>query len=318
MQFTENISLLSYFFVSSFAFGCIVGSFLNVVVWRLPRGESLCHPPSHCPRCGHMIRAWENIPILSWLVLRRRCSACHLPISWHYPAGEAAVGLLYAGIFWHLLRGGLPLAVLPGYFWLAGAVLSAARIDAEKYIIPNKITYSGMLAAFLLALVFPKGRLILHRESLQATNGLFFQEVLEKLNHWEPLAGFLQHSSAAAALDCVLGMLIGGSMLALFAVAGKLLCYKQKRESEAVGYGDVKFLAMIGAFLGADAAVYILLGGAMLGFLFGLIKWARKKNIENIFSSLPFAPFLAVPVLFWLLVGNWFYLFWHFFYDKMQ
>lgn len=265
-----------------------------------------------------MIRAWENIPLVSWLALRGRCSDCHLPISWRYPAGEAAVGLLYAGIFWHLLRAGLPLAVLPGYFWLAGAVLSAARIDAEKYIIPNKITYSGMLAAFLLALFFPKGRLILHSESLLSTNGLFFQEVLEKLNHWELLARLLQHPSALAALDCLLGMLIGGSILALFAAAGKVLIHKQKAEVEAVGYGDVKFLAMIGAFLGADAAIYILLGGAMLGFLFGLIKLARKKNHEKVFSSLPFAPFLAVPTLFWLLCGNWFYIFWLFFSEKMQ
>ena len=104
----------------AFCLGCVIGSFLNVVVWRIPRGESLLTPPSHCPNCGHLIRAWENIPIISWLCLRGRCSGCHQPISIRYPLGESATGLLFFIIWYAISRRNLPLAVLPGYFYLTG------------------------------------------------------------------------------------------------------------------------------------------------------------------------------------------------------
>lgn len=313
MPFSESIVLPGYFLLFSFILGCIVGSFLNVVVWRLPRGASLCHPPSHCPNCGHFIRPWENIPILSWLALRGRCSSCHQAISWRYPAGEAAVGLLFAGIFWHLLRADLPLAVLPGAFWLAGAVLAAALIDAEHRIIPNPITYSGMFVAFLLAILLPQSRMALYSESGFATNGLIFQATMERLANCKPLHDLLAYASVAAALDCLLGIALGGGILALFAWAGKLLLHQHKPGIQVIGGGDVKFLAMIAAFLGADAAIYILLGGALLGFLAGIARLYRNNNKERLFSSLPFAPFLAVPALGWLLFGNWLYLSWNFF-----
>jgi leader peptidase (prepilin peptidase)/N-methyltransferase len=307
MPISENPVLTNYFLFFSFALGCIVGSFLNVVVWRLPRGASLCRPPSHCPNCGHFIRSWENIPILSWLFLRGRCSSCHQGISWRYPAGEGATGLLFAGIFWHLLRVGLPLAVLPGYFWLAGAVLAAALIDAEYRIIPNQITYSGMIVAFLLAILLPQSRLSLFNEPDLAANGLIVRFAIETLSRFQLLHDLLGYAPVAAALDCLLGIAMGGGILALFAWAGKLLMRQFKPKIQVIGGGDVKFLAMIGAFLGADATIYILLGGAFLGFLTGIVLVCRKKNAKKLFSSLPFAPFLAIPTLGWLLFGNWLY-----------
>lgn len=313
MPIFENPVLPIYFLFFSFALGCIVGSFLNVVVWRLPRGASLCHPPSHCPNCGHFIRPWENIPIFSWLVLRGRCSSCHQAISWRYPAGEGAVGLLFAGIFWHLLRSDMPLAVLPGYFWLASAVLAAALIDAEHRIIPNPITYSGMIAAFLLAIFLPQSRLSLFNEPGLAANGLIVQSAMEVISQHQPLHNLLKQAPVAAALDCFLGIACGGGILAIFAWTGKILMQSHKPQIQVIGGGDVKFLAMIGAFLGADATIYILLGGALLGFLAGIVQVFRKKNPAKLFGSLPFAPFLAVPTLGWLLFGNWLYLFWNFF-----
>jgi leader peptidase (prepilin peptidase)/N-methyltransferase len=310
MPATENIEIPAFFVLFAFALGCIVGSFLNVVVWRLPRGESLSRPPSHCPSCGHFIRSWENIPILSWLFLRRRCSSCRQAISWRYPAGEAANGLLFAGIFWHLTQANLPLALLPGYFWLAGAVLAAALIDAQHRIVPNQITYSGMVAAMALAILLPASRMALHDEAGLTSNSLIFQTVTEKLANVEILAACLQKTRIAATLDCLLGIIFGGGILALFAWIGKVLLRAYHPEVQAVGGGDVKFLAMIAAFLGADAAVYILLGGAALGFLTGIMLIALKKSNAKLLSSLPFAPFLAIPTLAWLICGNWFYILW--------
>ena len=97
-------------------FGACVGSFLNVVVWRLPRGESLWSPPSHCPKCGHAIRAWENVPILSWLFLRGRCSQCGLPISLQYPLVELATMLLFLAVWWRVSARPLhPAALVNGF-----------------------------------------------------------------------------------------------------------------------------------------------------------------------------------------------------------
>lgn len=313
MSIPENIVLPAYFLFFSFALGCIVGSFLNVVVWRLPRGASLCHPPSHCPNCGHFIRPWENIPILSWLFLRGRCSSCHQAISWRYPAGEAAVGLLFAGIFWHVLRVDLPLAVLPAYFWLAGSVLAAALIDAEHRIIPNQITYSGMLAAFLLAILLPQGRLALYHEAAFAANNLIFQATMETLASCKLLQNGLKYAPVAAAMDCLLGIALSSGILALFGWAGKRILRQKQGDIQVIGGGDVKFLAMIGGFLGADAMIYILLGGAFLGFFSGIMQLLWEKNTKKLFSSLPFAPFLAIPALAWLLFGNWLYLIWNLF-----
>jgi leader peptidase (prepilin peptidase)/N-methyltransferase len=310
MPAAESIVFPSCFFFFAFALGSIVGSFLNVVVWRLPRGASLSHPPSHCPNCGHFIRPWENIPILSWLFLKRRCSSCHLPISWRYPAGEAATGLLFAGIFWHVTHGNLPLAVLPGYFWLAGAVVAAALIDAQHRIVPNQITYSGVVVAFLLAVLLPQSRLALCRESAFAANNLIFQAAMESLAQCGMPVGLLANVHFAAALDCLLGVLVGGGVLSLFAWAGKLLLRQYRPELQAIGGGDVKFLAMIAAFLGADAAIHIMLGGALLGFLTGGAGMLWKKRKTRLLGSLPFAPFLAAPTLIWLLLGNWLYLIW--------
>ncbi len=310
MPATENIEIPAFFVFFAFALGCIVGSFLNVVVWRLPRGESLSRPPSHCPNCGHFIRSWENIPILSWLFLGRRCSSCRQSISWRYPAGEAANGLLFAGIFWHLTQANLPLALLPGYFWLAGAVLAAAIIDAQHRIVPNQITYSGMLAALVLAILLPASRMALQHDTGLISNSLIFQSTVEKLAQVGILANWLQKTRLVAVVDCLLGIAFGGGILALFAWAGKILLRPYHPEVQAIGGGDVKFLAMIAAFLGADAAVYILLGGAALGFLTGVALLVLKKDKKKLLSSLPFAPFLAIPTLAWLLFGNWLYHLW--------
>ncbi len=117
-------------------FGLVIGSFLNVVIWRVPRGESIVRPPSACPKCGHQLRPYDNIPVLSWLVLRGRCRDCGEPISMRYPIIEALTAALFVAMA--LL---VPPAALPAYLWLAGAGVALAAIDLDTKRLPNVITY---------------------------------------------------------------------------------------------------------------------------------------------------------------------------------
>ena len=302
--------LFSFF---AFWFGAIVGSFLNVVVWRVPRGMSIVSPPSACPNCGHRIRPWENIPILSWLFLGAKCSGCHLPISWKYPAGEAAVGVLFWAVFERVFGSGLPLSTVLGWWWFAGAMLSLARIDYEKGVLPNLVTYSGMIAALALAVIFPYGR-----PAIANPADLNLGCVLSR-----PLVAWLLAvagppavaTRVAAVADCLFGLLLAAVVLGSANYLGSraLLAWrvrhgKAELPAEPLGWGDIKMLAMTGAFLGADACVYLPAGGALLGFVASLVMLARRKPADGLWSRLPFAPFFAVPALLWVVLGNWLYL----------
>ena len=218
----------------AFCFGCVIGSFLNVVVWRIPRGESLLTPPSHCPNCGHLIRAWENIPIISWLCLRGRCSGCHQPISIRYPLGESATGLLFFIIWYAIARRNLPLAVLPGYFYLTGALLSAALIDMKHRMIPDEITISGLVVSLMLALLAPSGRLALHPNGDPSHGSFFITMAFEQLQRL--FGADLRAMPIIAAFTVWLfGVFAGVVLLGIFAVAGRHLAKKP----QAMGYGDV-------------------------------------------------------------------------------
>lgn len=149
------MSPLIFYSAWIFVLGLCVGSFLNVCVSRLPRHESLLHPPSHCPQCGHGIRPWENIPVLSYLFLRGRCSGCDQPISLQYPLVELATGILYALLWQRLwLTGATAWATLPALI-LAAILLAVALTDIEHGMIPDMLTVPGIGIAILLALVLP-------------------------------------------------------------------------------------------------------------------------------------------------------------------
>ncbi len=297
-----------------FIMGAVIGSFLNVVVWRVPRGMSLVRPPSTCPKCGHRIRPWENIPIISWLCLGGRCSSCHLPISWKYPAGEAAVGLLYALISVRVWQAALPLSTLIGWWWFAGTILSLARIDFEHGIIPNLVTYTSMIAAAVLAVAFPFSRptvLLTHDPQF---GGILIGKFLDKILD----SGLPQDLAPrlAGLTDCLTGLLLGALILwIVYYFGGKALALWRKQRNrtdlpeEAIGRGDIKMLAMTGAFLGPDAVIYLLAGGTLLGFIGALIMLRNpKQRKDGTLSQVPFAPFFAIPALIWVAVGNWFYI----------
>ncbi|MDQ0287944.1 prepilin peptidase [Oligosphaera ethanolica] len=286
-----------------FFFGCVVGSFLNVVVWRVPRGESLLHPPSHCPLCGHGIRAWENIPIVSWLCLGGRCSACKARISIRYPLGEAATGLLFWLIWISALMRHLPLAVLPGYFYLTGSLLAAALIDRGHRIIPDAITLPGLLLAFCWSLALPASRLALVAPDDPHSGAMLYSGLLDVMG--EAGAALGRVPIAAAAVDCLLGAAVGFTLLAALSYAGRRLL-PGRMGRDVMGFGDVKLLALIGAFLGADACIYVLLAAAFAGFLCGACR--RLLGHGGLMSAWPFGPYLAVAAYAWMAAGNYFFI----------
>lgn len=297
-----------------FLMGAVIGSFLNVVVWRIPRGMSLSRPPSTCPKCGHRIRPWENVPILSWLCLRGKCSKCHLPISWKYPAGEAIVGFLYAFISVRVWQEELPLETLLPWWWFAGSMLSLARIDAEHGIIPNRVTYPGMIAAIILSVAFPFSRAALVAPQNPNYGGLITAKLIASIKN-APLPEAISLRIASLA-DCLCGLLMGLLILgAVYYFGGKAIeklrsgkHVANDHPDEPFGKGDIKMLAMTGAFIGADAVVFTLTGGCMIAFIAAIaIATKNTKKSSGAFTEVPFAPFFAIPAILWVTSGNWLY-----------
>ena len=292
---SETSTIYGFFTACAFFLGCCIGSFMNVVVWRLPRGESLVYPPSHCPKCNHRIRAWENIPIISWLCLRARCSSCHQPISIKYPIGEAITGLLFAGIWLRIVQLRLPLEVTPGFFYLVASLLAAALIDIEHHIIPDEITYSGIVVALMLAIALPAGRVGLSDATPVPIIYTGFHSMIERA--WPILA---ESRTFASVMDCALGILFGiWPLLAIGFAVNLLLPHNRNGYSAeaAIGGGDVKLMAMAGAFLGADIAVKIVLLASAIALIWAICILPFRKLRK---SRLPFAPFIGVAT-FWLI-----------------
>ncbi|MBI2082334.1 MAG: prepilin peptidase [Deltaproteobacteria bacterium] len=143
-----EVSLTSLTQIFAILFGLVVGSFLNVVIYRLPRGESVVRPRSHCPHCGQLVRWYDNIPLLSFFLLKRRCRSCKNPISWRYPFVEGLSGLLALLIFWKFTD---PFVALLYSLFLAFPLLAISGIDLEHKIIPNVITLPGIPIGFLIS-----------------------------------------------------------------------------------------------------------------------------------------------------------------------
>lgn len=234
-------------------FGLIVGSYLNVVVYRLPLGLSTVRPRSRCPGCGSLIRARDNVPVLSFLVLRGRCRTCGTPISWRYPLVEATTGALFVGC---LLRFGLsPQALVAVVFGCLMLVLGL--IDYDHMILPDQLTLPGIAVGLATQLA-------------------------------APLAGLLP-----AVIGAVLG---AGILLAVWALWWAI------RREEGMGLGDVKMLALVGAFLGWSGVLVTLFFATLTGSLVGLalMRWGSL----DMRSRLPFGVFLALGGLVALFFGD--------------
>jgi len=245
-----------------FAFGAIVGSFLNVCIHRMPRDQSIVRPPSHCPSCDRPIRWWDNIPLVSYVVLRGRCRHCQARISPRYFLVELLTAFLFLASWLKYRDESLPLAAI--YWLLLAGFIAATFIDFEHYIIPNEITVGGLAAGLVISAVYPA------------------------LHQAETWLGGLAWSA--------LGAVVGGGVLLAVALLGEKIFKK-----EAMGMGDVKLLAAIGAFLGWQAALFSVFASSLVGGVVGLtLVLAGGKEWS---SRIPYGPYIVFGAVLWMFWG---------------
>ena len=252
-----------------FALGLCFGSFLNVCIYRLPRGKSVVTPRSACPHCGDPIPLYHNLPVLSWLILRGKCRACKQPISPRYLVIELLTGLLFLGCYAHF---GLTLAMLKcvvlGYL-LLGLVFT----DAETKLLPDAMTLPGLALGILFSLLVPVNDL-----ASRIMPGLVSPVVSSEIS-WRMWS----------LADSLLGAAVGASFL-----YGVAAIYLRARGVEGMGFGDVKLMALIGSFLGTRLTVLTIFAASLSGSLFGLSTvlavW-MKRTRRNLVRSAFFAHF---------------------------
>jgi len=234
------------------AIGLCIGSFLNVVIYRVPIGQSIVTPPSRCRKCGYQLQWYDNIPVLSWLFLRGRCRKCGVGVSMQYPIVELITGALFVLVIWMTPPGPL----LATRLTLVCILIALFGIDLEHQILPNVITLPGIAIGVLLSLIAPPG--------------------------WK---------------DALVGVLLGGGVL--YAIAG---AYYLWRREEGMGMGDVKMLAMIGAFLGWKAVLVTLVLSSFAGAIIGVALMAAQRGTMKF--ALPFGTFLAIGAIVSMFVGE--------------
>jgi leader peptidase (prepilin peptidase)/N-methyltransferase len=231
--------------VATFALGLCFGSFLNVCIYRLPLGKSVVAPRSACPHCGDMIPLYHNLPVLSWLILRGKCRSCKQAISPRYLVVEVLTGLLFLGCYSHF---GLTLAALKcavlGYL-LLGLIFT----DAETKLLPDAMTLPGLALGIAFSLVVPVNDL-----ASRIMPGLVSPALRGEIS-WRMWS----------LTDSLLGAAVGASFL-----YGAAAIYLRARGVEGMGFGDVKLMALIGAFLGTKLTVLTIFAASLAGSLFGL------------------------------------------------
>jgi leader peptidase (prepilin peptidase)/N-methyltransferase len=250
------------FWIFAFAIGAIIGSFLNVVIHRYPREESVVFPPSRCPHCATLIKPYDNVPILAWLWLRGKCRACRAPIDIRYPLVELANALFYVAIF---QRTGLSIGFLP-VAALVSMTIVLIYIDLDIQILPDVIDLPGTAIGLLIGAIHLGA---LHPDLL--------------------LARTLLESIAGAAVGA-------GGLLAI------ALAYKLFRKIEGMGLGDVKMMAMLGATLGWEPLLPLILIASVSGAIVGVFVAMRSRKGMQV--ALPFGVFLGLAFLVMLFFGN--------------
>jgi leader peptidase (prepilin peptidase)/N-methyltransferase len=260
-----------------FAFGAVIGSFLNVCVHRMPLEESIVTPPSHCPHCNERIRWVDNIPLVSYLALRGKCRHCGAKISPRYFLVELLTAVLFLLMWLKLTEWDRPLVhgiyflKAPIYWMVIAGLIVATFIDFEHYIIPNEITFGGLIVGLLLSAIYPP---LMDADTIKLS-----------------------------LLRSLLGAVVGGLSLLTVALVGKLIFRK-----EAMGMGDVKLLAAIGAFFGWQSTLFTILVSSLLGGVVGVVLvLGRRKGWE---SRIPYGPYIAFGAVLWMFCGheivNWY------------
>jgi leader peptidase (prepilin peptidase)/N-methyltransferase len=261
-----------------FVFGAVVGSFLNVCVHRMPREESIVLPPSHCPHCHERIRWTDNIPLMSYVALRGKCRHCRAPISPRYALIEFLTAMLFLLIWlkltpWHHPPvGGIDFLKVPIYWLVIAGLIVATFIDFEHYIIPNEITLGGVVLGLVFSAIHPR---LMDTSSILIGLGRSF-----------------------------LGVIVGGVTLLVIAIVGEKIFKK-----EAMGMGDVKLIAAIGAFLGWQATLFTIFVSSLFGGVIGLLLVLTTKKGWQ--SRIPYGPYIALGALLWMFCGheimNWYW-----------
>jgi len=259
--------------------GAMIGSFLNVVIHRLPLEQSIVFPNSNCPKCRKPIKPYDNIPILSFLALRGRCRSCGARISPRYPAVEALTAALFAAVTWH---DGLSFALAFDLAFTASLV-ALVFIDAENMILPNAITYPGILFALITRLVVPYLTGPTHFEDLP--------QLISILPARLPLG-------AVSLIGALIGAVAGGGSLWLMG-----FLWEKVRGVEAMGFGDVKMMLMVGAYLGWRLTILTILLAAFTGSLAGVAVMLQRGQ-RNMQMMLPFGIFLGIGSIASLLIGT--------------
>jgi leader peptidase (prepilin peptidase)/N-methyltransferase len=273
---TGTPEFIGYLF--SFLFGAAIGSFLNVVIHRVPNEESIIFPNSACPNCKTSIKPYDNIPILSWLILRGRCRNCHEPISFRYPAVELLTAFLFVFVFWQI--GFNP--YLPVAFIFVAAIIALIFIDAEHMILPNVITYPLLALAIATRIVLP----LAFGKTYQLDVALW-PFPLPDLPLWVLML-----------MGGWLGAVIGGGFLWLVGALWKAL-----RGVDAMGLGDVKMMAAVGALLGWPLTMLAVFLGAFSGAFIGgaMVMMQKDKDLQ---TQIPFGIFLGTGTIISMLFGS--------------
>jgi leader peptidase (prepilin peptidase)/N-methyltransferase len=287
-----------------FLLGLAFGSFLNVCIYRLPLGLSVVKPRSACPECQRPIAFFDNIPVLSWLILGGRCRQCKAKISVRYLFVELLTGGLFLACYWHF---GLTLATLK-YCLFGFLLLGLIFTDAETKLLPDRLTLPGLVVGVLFSLFVPVNDLA--SQFLPGVVNLpFGSDVTARL---------------MSALDALLGAAVGAAF-----IYGAGAIYLRWRGMEGMGFGDVKLMAMVGAFLGIKLTVFTVFTASLVGSFFGVgtvfLVWikrthrfmrtlanaqaARRRGWQSAqmvyrFYQMPFGVFLGSMAVFAFFFGN--------------
>ncbi len=272
MEITVINPFLFYTFV--FIFGLLFGSFLNVCIYRLPRNESIAFPPSHCTNCSTPIKFYQNIPVISYLLLGGKCSSCKDPISAIYPVVELFTAVLVTLLFY---KYGVTIETFV-YVILALSLIVISFIDLEHFIIPNVITLPGIIIGLAYNLLITDWGLL-----LKIIPGLDFGNIF-------------YIAPRIPALNSFFGIIIGGGTLLLIAYLYKII-----RKREGMGMGDVKLLAMLGAFLGINGVFFIILVSSLVGSVIGITLILIQRG--NMKLALPYGPFISFAAVLFLFTG---------------
>lgn len=288
MNQTANIlkdlaPILAFF---SFWLGACIASFLNVVIWRAPRGESIVSPPSHCPKCNSPIKWYQNIPILSWLALRGKCANCRAAISPRYICVELLGGLSFLAAFLWLWLPTVPLwfavtHVVVMWIWIA-LMIAGSFIDFDHQLLPDFTTVGGMILGVAESLVSTCFNFV-YGDGVQASTWL-------KLT---PLFWSLA------------GLVFGFGLLWLVRWIGS-----KAFKREAMGMGDVFLMGAVGALFGPVAVLVTLILSSVFGSVVGIVLILLSKTKLGGFTPIPYGPYICMGCLAWMFYGpqlvNWY------------